>query len=80
MLKQASLFLIFTPVSVRSDWSSIIEAAKNPDDLIGKGILFNEVIKTLLTEKFIRIEFFNPFPTYEFTISRILKTWFNNFL
>ena len=62
------LFLIFTPASVRSDWASNIEAASNPDDLIEKGILFNEVSKILLTEKFIRVEFLVPFPTYEFTM------------
>ena len=61
-------FLIFTPASVRSDWASNIEAASNPDDLIEKGILFNEVSKILLTEKFIRVEILVPFPTYEFTM------------
>ena len=62
------LFLLFTPSSVRSDWASNIEAATNPDDLIEKGILFNEVSKILRTEKFIRVEFPVPFPTYEFTM------------
>ena len=62
------LFLIFTPASVRSDWASNNEAASNPDDLIEKGILFNEVSKILLTEKFIRVEFLVPFPTYDFTM------------
>jgi len=60
------LLLIFTPASVRSDWASNIEAASKLDDLIEKGILFNEISKTLLTEKFIRVEFLVPFPTYEF--------------
>ena len=60
--------LVFTPASVRSDWASNIEAASNPDDLIEKGILFNEVIKILQTEKFIRVEFLVPFPTYDFTM------------
>ena len=45
-----------------------MEAASNPDDLIEKGILFNEVSKILLTEKFIRIEFLVRFPTYDFTM------------
>ena len=62
------LLLIFTPASVRSDWASDIEAASNPDDLIEEGILFNEVSKILLTEKFIRVEFLVPFPTHEFTM------------
>ena len=61
-------FSLFTPASVRNDWASNIEAASNPDDLIEKGIFFNEVNKILLTEKFIRVEFLVPFPTYEFTI------------
>ena len=62
------LSLIFTPAPVRSDWASNIEAASNPDDLIEKGILFNEVSKILLTEKFFRVEFLVPFPTYDFTM------------
>ena len=49
------LFLVFTPVSDRSDWASNIEAATNPDDLIEKGmILFNEVSKILnLTDRLV---------------------------
>ena len=62
------LLLIFTPASVRSDWASHIKAASNPDDLIDKGILFNEVKKILQTEKFIRVEFLVPFATYELTM------------
>ena len=61
-------FSLFTPASVRSDWASNVEAASNPDDLIEKGILFNEVSKILLTEKFIRVEFLVPFPNYGFTM------------
>ena len=69
-----SMFLIvflflFTPASVRSDWASNIEAATNPDDLIEKGILFNEDRKILLTEKFIPVELLVPFPTYNFTMN-----------
>ena len=60
--------LIFTPTSVRSDWASNIEAASNPDDLIEKGILFNEVSKLLQTGKLVRVELLVPFPTYEFTM------------
>ena len=67
------LFLLFTPASVRSDWASNIAAASNPDDLIEKGILFNEVSKILLTEKFIRVEFPVPFPTYDFTMKPAIK-------
>ena len=62
------LFLLFTPASVRSHWASNIEAAANPDDLFEKGILFSQVSKILLTEKFIRVEFLVPFPAYEFTM------------
>ena len=61
-------FLIFTPAFFRSDWASNTEASSNPDDLVEKGILFNEVSKILQTEKFIRVEFLVPFPTYEFTM------------
>ena len=61
------LLFLFAPASVRSAWASNIEAARNLDDLIEKGILFNEVSKILLTEK-LRVEFLVPFPTYEFTM------------
>ena len=60
-----TFFLLVTPDSVRSDWVSNIEAATNPDDLIDKGNVFNEVSKNVLTEKFTSVEFLVPFPTYE---------------
>ena len=60
--------MLFTPASVRSDWASNIEAATNSDDLFEKGILYNEVSKILLTEKFIRVKFLVPFPIYDFTM------------
>ena len=61
-------YLAFTPASVSSQWSSNIEASNNPNDLLEKGILFNERNKILLTEKFISVEFLVPFPTYEFSL------------
>ena len=61
-------YLAFTPASVSSQWSSNIEASTNPNDLLEKGILFNERNKILLTEKFISVEFLVPFPTYEFSL------------
>ena len=74
------LFLLFTHAFVRGDWASNIEAASNSDDLIEKGILFNEVSKILLTEEFIRVEFLVPFPTYDFTRKPdIEKKRFNSF-
>ena len=66
-------FMLFTPAPVRSDWAPNIEAASNPDDLIVEGIFFNEVSKILLTEKFIRVVFLVPFPTYEFTMKPDLE-------
>ena len=65
--------MLITPASVRSDWASNIEATSNPDDLIEKGILFNEVSKLLLTEKFIRLGFLVPFPIYQFTIKPYIE-------
>ena len=88
MQNQILLLLIFTPASVRSDWASNIEVASNPEDLIDKGFLFNEVSEILLTEKFIRVEFLVPFPTYEFTmkpniakmIQKLSLMWERSFL
>ena len=68
MLLLVLCFSIFTPASVRSDRASNLEAATNPDDLIEKGILFNEVSIILLTEKLFRVEFLVTFPTYGFTV------------
>ena len=62
------LLLLFNPASVFCQWSSNIEPSNNPNDLLEKGILFNERNKILLTDKFIRVEFLVPFPTYEFTL------------
>ena len=60
-------FFVFTLAFVRRYWASYIEAATNPGDFIEKGIPFIEDSEFLLTENFIRVEFFVPFPTYEFT-------------
>ena len=62
------LLFLFTPASVYCQWTSNLEPSNNPNDLLEKGILFNERNKILLTEKFIRVEFLVPFPTYEFTL------------
>ena len=62
------VYLFFTPASVYGQWSSNIEPSNKPNDLLEKGILFNERNKILLTEKFIRVEFLVPFPTYDFTL------------
>ena len=62
------LLVLFTPVSVYCQWTSNLEPSNNPNDLLEKGILFNEPNKILLSEKFIRVEFLVPFPTYEFTL------------
>ena len=72
------LFLISTPASVQSGWAPNIEAATNPDDLIEKGILFNEISKILLTEKFLRVEFLVPFPIYEYTMTPDIETMLQN--
>ena len=66
-------FLLLAPASVRSDWASNNEAASNPDDLIEKWILFNEVSEILLTQKNVRAELLVPFPNYEFTMKPDLE-------
>ena len=58
---------IFTPAFVQSQWASNMELSNNPNDLLGKGILFNERSELLLTEKFFRVEFLVPFP-HDFTM------------
>ena len=67
-------FLIFTPASVCSQWSSNFEPSNNPYDLLEKGGPFIERNKMLFAEKFIRVEFLVPFPTYEFTLKPINET------
>ena len=62
------LLLFFAPASVQSEWNSNIEASTDPNALLEKGILFDERSKTLLSEKFIRVEFLVPFPQYDFSM------------
>ena len=61
-------YLVFTPASVYVQWSSNIAPSNNPKDLPDREKLSNERNNILLTEKFIRVEFLVPFPTYEFTL------------
>ena len=44
------------------------------DDVLKKGILFNEDSKILLAEKFIPVQFLVPFPSYNFTLKPELVT------
>ena len=44
------------------------------DDVLKKGILFNEESKILLAEKFIPVQFLVPFPSYNFTLKPELVT------
>ena len=62
------LLVFFTPASVRSEWLSNLEASNNPNEIQEKGVLFHERSKILLAEKFIKIEFLVPFPTYDFAL------------
>ena len=59
--------ITFTLTSVGSDRAPSIEVATNLDDLIEKLILINEVSKILLTKNTVHVDFFVPFPTYDFT-------------
>ena len=59
---------VFTRASVRSEWLSNLEAYTNPNELLEKGVLFHERSKILLAEKFVRVEFLVPFPTYYFDL------------
>ena len=60
--------LMFFPASVRSNWASNVQTSPNTNDRVENGIVFNEVSKIFRTEKFIRVEFLAPFPTYEFSM------------
>ena len=62
------LLVFFTPASVRSEWLSNLEASNNPNEIQEKGVLFHERSKILLAEKFIKVEFLVPFPTYDFAL------------
>ena len=45
-----------------------VEVIDTPDDLLANGVLFNEDTKILLAEKFINVEFFVPFPTFNLSL------------
>ena len=62
------LLVFFTPASVRIECLSNLEASNNPNEIQEKGVLFHERSKILLAEKFIKIEFLVPFPTYVFAL------------
>ena len=44
------------------------------DDVLKKGILFNDESKILLAEKFIPVQFLVPFPSFNFTLKSEIKT------
>ena len=44
------------------------------DDVLKKGILFNEESKILLAQKFIPVQFLVPFPSYNFTLKPEIVT------
>ena len=71
--------LIFAPASVRNQRESNIEPSNNPNYLPEKGIFLTSDSKFLLTEKFIRVEFLVPFPTYEFTMQLDFEHFFTAF-
>ena len=72
------VFLLFTPASIRSEWISNLEAYTNPNELLEKGILFHERSKILLAEKFIRVEFLVPFPSYNFDLKPDIEILIEN--
>ena len=61
-------YAIFTAASVRGDRAFIREATTNPDGFIDRRFLFKEVSEILLTENFIRVEFFNRSLTLYYNI------------
>ena len=71
MMKLATLFLKLILMYIHTAGSS---EERNFDDVLEKGIIFNEETKILLAEKFVPVQFMVPFPSYNFSLKPELNT------
>ena len=65
--------LLTSILSIKAD-----DPKKTYDDVLQKGILFNEESKILLAEKFVPVQFLVPFPKYNFSVKPELKALLRN--
>ena len=65
--------LLTSILSIKAD-----DPKKTYDDVLQKGILFNEESKILLAERFVPVQFLVPFPKYNFSVKPELKALLRN--
>ena len=59
------------------EWNSDILADQDSGAILANGIIFKNVTKTLLAEKFINVDFLVPFPKFEMNVSAELGSFLN---
>ena len=70
-----STFLVLS--AIQTEWNSDIIADQDSCAILANGILFNNVTKILLAEKFINVDFLAPFPKFEMNVSAELGAYIN---
>ena len=70
-MKFAALMLNFILFCIRTAETA---EERNFDDLLEKGIIFNEETKILLAEKFVPVQFMVQFSSYNFSLKPELNT------
>ena len=63
--------------AIQTDRNSDIIAGQDSGAILGNGIIFNHVTKTLLAGKFINVDFLVPFPRFEMIVSAELGAYIN---
>ena len=58
-----------------SGWFSDVDTINNDDEMMTNGVLFNVESKTLLTKKFVNIEFLVPFPYFDLNITKEIDNY-----
>ena len=80
----ADLFFSVTSIilalsAIQTEWNSDIIADQDSGAILANGIIFNQVTKILLAEKFINVDFLVPFPKFEMNVIAELGAYINKF-
>ena len=68
-----SLTLLFPPLVLNTFYGE-----QKYDDILEKGIIFNEETKILLAEKFVPVQFLIPFPSFNFSMKSDIEKLLHN--
>ena len=69
--------IILVPSGIQTEWNSDIIAGQDSAAILANGIIFNQVTKVLLAEKFKNVDFPVPFPKIEMNVSAELGAYIN---